>query len=195
MTDLYSEALERFEQVYSQAREHGISEYNAMSLATVDSEGRPDVRIVLLKDFDATGFVFYTNLHSVKGEHLQHNPNASLCFFWRELYLQVRIDGRVETVSEAEADAYFATRVRGSQIGAWASAQSHPLASRSALEELTREYQTKFANDDVPRPPHWSGYRLKPRRMEFWVGRESRLHERTLYSLEDGTWRKGLLNP
>ncbi len=195
MTDLYSEALQRFEQVYTQAREYGISEYNAMSLATVDGQGRPDVRVVLLKDFDAAGFVFYTNCQSAKGEQLQHNPHAALCFFWRQLYLQVRLDGRVEPVSEAEADAYFATRARGSQIGAWASAQSRPLASRGVLEQLMQEYAAKFANRDVPRPPHWSGYRLKPRRIEFWVGLENRLHERTLYSLAAGQWQRGLLNP
>ncbi len=195
MTDLYQEALDSFDQVYSQARDHGIKEYNAMSLGTVNAHGHADVRIVLLKDFDVDGFVFYTNHQSVKGQQLKQNPNAALCFFWREIYRQIRVLGQVEEVSDAEADAYFATRVRGSQIGAWASAQSRPLEERSVLEQLTKDYDAKFEGSDVPRPPYWSGFRLKPQRFEFWAGQVNRLHERTVYSLNEGQWQKGLLNP
>ena len=195
MTDLYQEALDHFDQVYTQAREHGITEYNAMSLASVDAQGRPDVRIVLLKGFDAEGFVFYTNYHSVKGVQLLHNPNAALCFFWRELYQQVRIQGTTSTVSDSEADAYFATRVRGSQIGAWASDQSQPLESRAALEQRTAEFAAKYSDAEVPRPGHWSGFRLQPRRIEFWTGRENRLHDRLLYQHRADGWQKSLLNP
>lgn len=154
---------------------------NAMSLATVDAAGLPDVRMVLLKGVDQRGFVFYTNLESRKGEELAANPRAALLFHWKSLTRQVRIRGHVERVSEEEADAYFATRPRGAQIGAWASKQSAPLESRFALEKEVAKYTAKYAVGTVPRPPHWSGFRVVPLSMEFWHDRPFRLHQRVLF--------------
>ena len=168
----------------------------AMTLATASPEGRPSTRMVLLKGRDAGGFVFYTNLNSAKAAELDANPHASLCFYWKSLARQVRIDGRVERVSEDEADAYFATRTRGSQIGAWASDQSQPLASRELLENRAEEYQAKYTSGDIPRPPHWSGYRVVPERIEFWTERPDRLHDRQLFErVADGAWQESWLFP
>ncbi len=168
----------------------------AMSLATATPDGRPAARMVLLKGCDAEGFVFYTNLKSAKARELDANPLASLCFYWKTLGRQVRVDGRVERVSEDEADAYFATRARGSQIGAWASDQSQPLASRELLDHRAEEYQSKYASGDVPRPPFWSGYRVVPERIEFWTERADRLHDRQLFERDgDGAWQESWLFP
>src|SRR5215218_7010303 len=149
-----------------------------MVLSTVDVDGQPSGRFVLLKAVDERGFVFYTNLHSRKARALAANPRASLCFYWAALGKQVRIEGVVEPVSEAEADAYFATRPRDSQIGAWASQQSRPLESRFALEKAVARYAAKHAVGEVPRPPYWTGYRIAPVAMEFWADRPFRLHDR-----------------
>jgi pyridoxamine 5'-phosphate oxidase len=151
--------------------------------------------VVLLKSHDSRGFVFYTNFQSRKGEELLDNPHAALCFFWHELYEQVRVEGPCEPVSDEEADAYFATRPRMSQIGAWASEQSRPLESRAVFEQSLQETERRFEGQDVPRPPHWSGFRVRPQRMEFWRGIDNRLHERTLYWEDDDRWRKVLLFP
>ena len=168
----------------------------AMTLATAGADGRPSARMVLLKGFDADGFVFYTNMNSAKAGELAENPHASLCFYWKSLARQVRIDGRVAVVSADEADAYFATRARGSQIGAWASDQSQPLESRELLEHRAEQYQSKYASDDIPRPPFWSGYRVVPARIEFWTERADRLHDRRLFErTSDGGWRERLLFP
>lgn len=195
MDPLYQEALDRFEEVFARARESGLNEPTACNLATVDASGRPSSRIVLLKSFDADGFVFYTNFNSRKGQELRANPYAALCFFWEPLYEQVRIEGRASAVSEQEADSYWATRPRESQIGAWASEQSVPLDSRATLESRYQQLKERYDGAEVPRPPHWSGFRLEPRAIEFWRGIAYRLHERTFYKKENGRWSATLLNP
>jgi pyridoxamine 5'-phosphate oxidase len=166
---------------FAEAKAKEPNDPNGMALATVDASGLPDVRMVLLKGFDPEGFVFYTNIESAKGEELAANPKAALLFHWKSLRRQVRIRGTVTPVTEAEADAYFATRARSSQIGAWASPQSRPLESRFALEKSIGELGLKFGLGPVPRPEHWSGYRVEPLQIEFWRDRRFRLHERILY--------------
>jgi pyridoxamine 5'-phosphate oxidase len=168
---------------------------NAMALATVDADGLPDVRMVLLKSVDASGFTFFTNLESAKGLELAANPKAALLFHWKSLGRQVRIRGAVELVGEAEADAYFATRARPSQIGAWASEQSQPLPGRLALEKRIAEFGLKFGLGKVPRPPHWSGYRLAPQSLEFWRNRPFRLHERLVFDRAGEGWTTRRLYP
>ncbi|MGY6630976.1 MAG: pyridoxamine 5'-phosphate oxidase [Wenzhouxiangella sp.] len=187
--------LERFQQGFERARQADIPEANAMTLATVGPKGRPSARTVLLKDADVGGFVFYTNLNSRKGRHLADNPAVSLVFWWRELAEQVLVDGRVEPVSQVEADAYFASRPRGSQIGAWASLQSQTLESRQDLLDRIAEIEARYEGREVPRPEHWSGFRVRPQRLEFWYGREYRLHERICYELANGEWQESLLYP
>ncbi|MDR9388841.1 MAG: pyridoxamine 5'-phosphate oxidase [Wenzhouxiangella sp.] len=195
MTPLSEEILARFQDGFDRATAAQIPEANAMTLATVDPEGRPAARTVLLKGHDADGFVFYTNLESRKGQHLAHTPQASAVFWWRENEEQVLIDGAVEPVSPQEADEYFASRPRGSQIGAWASQQSRQLNQRQALLDAVAEAEARFEGQDVPRPEHWSGFRIKPRRVEFWYGQTHRLHERVCFSDVDGQWVSTLLFP
>jgi pyridoxamine 5'-phosphate oxidase len=170
---------------------------NGMAVATVDANGLPDVRMVLLKDVDARGFTFYTNTVSAKGRQLEAAPKAALLFHWKSLRRQVRVRGPVEPVSDAEADAYFASRARSSQIGAWASDQSAPMQSRLALEARIAEYGLKFGLGKVPRPPHWTGYRVVPQAMEFWRDRPFRLHERLVFSRNDtaSAWTTSRLFP
>lgn len=168
---------------------------NAMTLATVAPDGLPDARMVLLKGHDSRGFAFFTNTRSPKGRDLAAHPAAALCFYWRSLGRQVRIVGRVEPVSEAEADAYFRTRPRGSQIGAWASQQSEPVDSRTTLERAVARYDAEYASGDVPRPPHWSGYRVVPDRIEFWTDRRDRLHDRELFERDGDGWTVSRLQP
>ncbi|HJR65324.1 MAG TPA: pyridoxamine 5'-phosphate oxidase [Gemmatimonadaceae bacterium] len=172
-----------------------LPEPTAMTLATVGRDGQPSARLVLLKSVDERGFVFYTNLHSRKGRELAANPRAALTFHWQPLEAQVRIEGVAEQVDDAEADEYFATRPRGSQIGAWASDQSEELARAADLDERFADVERRFAGRDVPRPPHWSGYRVTPERIEFWRNRPSRLHERRLFEKEGSSWREVLLYP
>jgi pyridoxamine 5'-phosphate oxidase len=170
---------------------------NAMALATADGDGFPDVRMVLLKGVDEQGFVFYTNLESDKGEELKQNPRAALCFHWKSLRRQIRVRGAVTPVSDAEADDYFASRARDSQIGAWASRQSRQLETRFELEKQVAVYAAKFGLGKVPRPPHWSGFRIVPTRIEFWRDRPFRLHDRLVFERDTPTalWRTKRLYP
>jgi pyridoxamine 5'-phosphate oxidase len=194
----FAEPFRRFGEFFQRARQTDLHEPTAMALATASADGRPSVRMVLLKGFDEHGFVFYTNLGSRKAGEVAANPYAALCFHWQPMEVQVRIEGRVEPVSTDEADAYYASRARGSRIGAWASQQSARLDSYDVLVERVKEYEAKFAGDEIPRPPFWSGFRVVPNRIEFWFGRPSRLHERELYTLSDGNpprWTKELLYP
>src|SRR5690606_2119349 len=177
-------------------RTAGLLEPNAMGLATVDAEGRPSVRMVLLKGFDAEGFVFFTNYESRKAVELGTNPHAALIFWWDRLHRQVRIEGRVERASEAEADAYYASRPYGSRIGAWTSPQSRVIADRGSLEASEADDRRRFPEDSpVPRPPHWGGFRLVPAQIEFWQGRLSRLHDRLRYRREGTRWQIDRLAP
>ena len=168
---------------------------NAMALSTVDADGLPDVRMVLLKGVDADGFVFYSNLQSAKGRQLAANPKAALLFHWKSLRRQVRVRGAVEPVTPEEADAYFATRARPAQIGAWASDQSRPLSDRLALERKIAEIGLKFGLGKVPRPPHWSGFRVRPQAIEFWRNRPFRLHERLVFQRAGEGWTTSRLFP
>lgn len=184
-----------FDTWYAEARASEINDSNAMALATSDADGRLGLRMVLLKGHGPDGFVFYTNQQSRKAGDLSANPRAALLFHWKSLRRQIRIEGPVSTVSDAEADAYFATRSRDSRLGAWASDQSRPLDSRATFEARFAEMQARFEGGDVPRPPHWSGYRVTPERIEFWQDREHRLHERRLFTREGDGWTEGLLYP
>lgn len=194
MATTHQEPLERFRSVLLQATEQGIEDPNAMVLSTVDSQGRPSSRVVLLKGLDDRGFVFYTNFESQKGQELLAHPEACVNFYWRQLGHQVRVAGPAHQVSDDEADAYFASRQRGSQIGAWASQQSRTLDQRQDLEAAIAEVEARFPGN-VPRPPHWSGFRITPRSYEFWEAGEFRLHHRTLYEATESGWTVRSLYP
>jgi len=178
-----------------EAARHEPNDPNAMALATADATGRPSVRMVLLKGADERGFVFYTNLESRKGQDLAENPQAALCFHWKSLKRQIRVEGDIVPVSDEEADAYYASRARASQIGAWASRQSRVLTGRFELERRIAEFTARFGIGTVPRPPHWSGFRLVPLRIEFWQDRQFRLHERQVFLRENGSWTTVTLFP
>lgn len=186
-----------FDSWMSEAIRHEINDPNAMALATVDSGGLPNVRMVLLKEATPNGFVFYTNLESAKGQEILANPKASLCFHWKSLRRQVRIRGDSEVVDDSEADSYFASRSRGSRLGAWASQQSRPLESRFALEKSVAKYTAKYGIGKIPRPPYWSGFCLIPQEIEFWHDRPFRLHDRIVFRREDprSLWSKTRLYP
>jgi len=184
-----------FDAWYAEAKAVEPNDPDAMALATASADGRPSVRIVLLKGYGPDGFTFYTNADSRKGEELSANPQASLLFHWKSLRRQVRIEGPVSEVTAAEADAYFATRGRDSQIGAWASDQSRPLDARETFERRCDEMRARFEGQDVPRPERWTGYRLVPERIEFWTDRPHRLHERRLFVRQGEGWEEGLLYP
>ncbi|MFH1023294.1 MAG: pyridoxamine 5'-phosphate oxidase [Planctomycetota bacterium] len=187
--------MERFRAALARVEAAGVPMSNALIVALATPDGKPSVRMMLLKGADARGFVFYTNERSRKGREIAANPRAAIGFWWPLFEEQVRAEGILEKVSPAEADAYFASRPRGSQIGAWASRQSEPLSSREELVGAVREIRRKHLGSAVPRPPFWSGFRLVPERIEFWFGRPDRLHDRVLY-MRDGTgWKIGLLNP
>lgn len=199
MSDLYTEALSTFATLFDEATAGGEIEPNAMTLATATLDGRPSARTVLLKSFDEQGFVFYTHLHSHKGRELETNPRAALLFLWRSLReagIQVRVEGAVKQVDDHEADLYFASRPRLSQIGAWASAQSETLGSRQEFDDRIAQVVAEFEGHDVPRPQGWSGYRVIPDAIEFWYGAQFRLHERWRYERDGaGQWSKRMLYP
>jgi len=190
------EPVKQFQQWFDDAIKASLPLPEAMSLATVTTDGKPTSRMVLLKGVDLNGFVFYTNYRSAKAKELDANPNAALVFFWPQLERQVRVEGRVTRTSAAESSEYFATRPRGSQIGAWASPQSEVIATRTELEKRKAEFEERYRDREVDWPEHWGGYRLKPDRIEFWKGRPDRLHDRILYEREaDGTWSIKRLAP
>lgn len=196
--DLQAEALATFDVLFAEALAAGEPDRTAMTVATAAPDGRPSARTVLLKAHDARGFVFYTHLDGRKGQELQLNPHAALVFHWPRVRsgVQVRVEGMVELVDDAEADAYFASRPRGSRIGAWASRQSEPLESREAFEQRIAELEREYQGREVPRPPRWSGLRVRPERIEFWYGGKDRLHERWLYEFDlAGHCRKRMLYP
>jgi pyridoxamine 5'-phosphate oxidase len=190
-----TDPFQLFDEWFAEARASELNDAEAMALATADVGGQPSVRMVLLKGHGPAGFVFYTNEQSVKGGQLAANPKASLLFHWKSLRRQVRIEGPVERVDSSQADIYFATRGRDSQLGAWASDQSRPLDNRAIFEARFEQMKQRFDGQDVPRPPHWGGYQIIPVRIEFWSDRPHRLHERRLFTLTDGQWSEGLLYP
>ncbi|MBF2098379.1 MAG: pyridoxamine 5'-phosphate oxidase [Gloeomargaritaceae cyanobacterium C42_A2020_066] len=194
--DALPDPLAQFRLWFEQALEAGVPEPNAMTLATVDHYGRPAGRIVLLKGLDERGFVFYTNYESAKGQQLQQTPYAALVFWWAELERQVRITGSVDRVSAAETEAYFHSRPRASQLGAWASPQSQPLPDRASLDQRYQALEARYADQVIPRPLHWGGFRVMPDTLEFWQGRPSRLHDRLCYIRQgDGQWLRQRLAP
>lgn len=194
--DVAADPIEQFGRWWNEAVQSELEEVNAMTLATTTANGRPAARIVLLKDYNEEGFVFFTNYDSHKGEEMKDNPHAALVFFWAALERQVRIEGTVEKVPAEESDAYFVSRPRGSRIGAWASPQSKVISNREVVEKNVTAMEQQFGEGDIPRPQHWGGYRVKPLLIEFWQGRPSRLHDRILYTADEaGKWKIERLAP
>jgi pyridoxamine 5'-phosphate oxidase len=195
-TDIAADPFTQFNHWWDDAIKSEIDEINAMTLATASASGVPAARIVLLKSVTDDGFVFFTNYNSHKGKELEENPQACLVFFWKELERQVRITGRVEKVSAAESDEYFNSRPAGSRVGAWASPQSHVIASRDVIEKNIKKVEEQFAETEIVRPPHWGGYIVIPSEIEFWQGRSSRLHDRLRYTkMQDANWKVERLAP
>lgn len=193
--EVAADPFRQFQAWFEEAHALSVYEPNAMALATADGDGRPSVRMVLLKALDARGLTFFTNLSSRKAREMAANPRAALTFWWGPMERQVRFEGRIERVADAEADAYFATRPRGAQIGAWASQQSVAIEGREVLEAAVGEIEARYGEGDVPRPPGWGGYRLLPEVVEFWQGRRDRLHDRLRYARDGATWRIERLAP
>jgi pyridoxamine 5'-phosphate oxidase len=193
--DVDRDPIVQFHAWFEIAADAGLPEPNAMILATATRDGKPSARTVLLKGYDERGFVFYTNYEGRKATELEKNPACALLFYWGELERQVRIEGRADRVSDAESDAYFLSRPRGSRLGAWASEQSRTIEDRSVLEERVKALEREYDEREIPRPPFWGGYRVEPHSIEFWQGRESRLHDRLVYRCEDGVWRIERLQP
>lgn len=193
--DIAANPIDQFEKWWKEAVKSEITEVNAMTLSTATKDGKPSARIVLLKDYDENGFVFFTNYNSHKGKELAENHYVALTFFWKEIERQVRIEGKVEKVSAEESDVYFISRPQGSRIGAWASEQSIVIANRQLLEENVKRFTEEFKNS-IPRPPHWGGYRVMPFKIEFWQGRSNRLHDRIQYTkIQEGSWKAERLAP
>jgi pyridoxamine 5'-phosphate oxidase len=194
--DLLDDPIALFERWYAEAQAAGVPQADAMTLATATPDGVPSARVVLLKGVDARGFRFFTNEESRKGRELAANPQAALTVLWAPLERQVRVGGAVQRLPAAESDAYFATRPRGSQLGAWASQQSRPIPSRDELDARWARLEERYAGREVPRPPHWGGYRVRPLALEFWQGRTNRMHDRFVYTrAPDGGWRRERLQP
>jgi len=194
--DVHEDPIKQFAKWWDEATHSKIDEVNALTIATASADGLPSARVVLLKGFNEKGFVFFTNYESYKGKHLAENPKACLVFFWKELERQVRVTGLVEKISAKESDLYFNSRPEASRIGAWTSPQSRVIESRHWLDEKFNELVNKMEGTEIPRPPFWGGYLVKPVEIEFWQGRPSRLHDRILYSLEEGgTWKIERLAP
>jgi pyridoxamine 5'-phosphate oxidase len=187
--------IAQFRRWFDETLAANLHEPNAMTLATAALDGRPSARIVLLKGFDERGFVFYTNYEGRKSRELEANPNCALVFYWGELERQVRVEGHASRVTESESDEYFGSRPRGSRLGAWASEQSQPVGDRAALEERLRELEAEYEGREVPRPPFWGGYRVEPGVIEFWQGRENRLHDRLVYRRSGDSWARERLQP
>ncbi|MCP2729621.1 pyridoxamine 5'-phosphate oxidase [Limnofasciculus baicalensis] len=195
-TDALPNPFTQFKIWFDQALSAQLSEPNAMSIATASLDGKPSVRMVLLKDYDERGFAFFTNYNSQKGQQLRENPWGAVAFWWAELERQVRIEGQVEQVSPEESDSYFQNRPRASQLGAWTSAQSEVINNREVLEQRLAKFQQEYENKEVPRPPHWGGFRVIPTIIEFWQGRPNRLHDRLIYKKQDnGSWIIQRLSP
>lgn len=194
-TDVAAGPIEQFDKWWDEAVKSEITEVNAMTLATATADGIPSARIVLLKGYDKNGFIFFTNYQSHKGKAMEQNANVCLVFFWAALERQIRITGTVEKISAVESDAYFTSRPVGSRIGAWASPQSTVIANRQVIEDSSAKFEKQFAEGNIPRPPHWGGYIVKPVQIEFWQGRPSRLHDRIQYSLHKGSWSIERLAP
>lgn len=188
LAQVVAHPLEQFNLWFEEALKAQLDEPNAMSLATVNQEGQPSLRVVLLKEVNTEGFVFFTNYQSKKGQSINHNPKVAFNFFWPELERQVRIEGKATKITDAQSDSYFQSRPLGSQIGAWASPQSQAISNRDFLERDLNALKEKYANQEVPRPDHWGGYLVTPHLIEFWQGRENRLHDRICYQLEAGEW-------
>jgi pyridoxamine 5'-phosphate oxidase len=193
--DLHPDPIVQFHEWFEKVIDADLHEPNAMILATAYTDGKPSARTVLLKGYDERGFVFYTNYEGRKADEIEANPMCALLFYWGELERQVRIEGRASRLSEEESDAYFAGRPRGSRLGAWASEQSRPVEDRNVLEERVRALEAEYEGREIPRPPFWGGYRVEPEEIEFWQGRENRLHDRLVYRREDGAWRIERLQP
>jgi pyridoxamine 5'-phosphate oxidase len=190
-----SDPVKQFSKWFHEAVEAKVNEPNAMTVCTAAKDGKPSARILLLRNFDDSGFVFYTNYKSRKGEEITDNPHGALLFFWPELERQVRIEGILEKQTAAQSDLYFSSRPRASKLGAWTSPQSKVISDRHILDEEYKKLEKQFSDDNVPRPPHWGGYVLKPSTIEFWQGRPSRLHDRLLYTFKNGSWKIERLAP